>query len=108
MPRDGALTLSDVRDPALSIVCEPCAELMMLSASWNGMAAPSSLACRRRQALSGGVPATFTTAEIAELLVARHCQRFGACNLPIDCPGQPPSGEVPFDASGRAFRPPIF
>ena len=24
MPRDGALTLSDVRDPALSIVCEPC------------------------------------------------------------------------------------
>jgi hypothetical protein len=24
MPRDGALTLSDVREPALSIVCEPC------------------------------------------------------------------------------------
>jgi|HubBroStandDraft_6_1064221.scaffolds.fasta_scaffold401497_2 hypothetical protein len=24
MPRDGALTLSDVRDPALSIICEPC------------------------------------------------------------------------------------
>ena len=24
MPRDGAFTLSDVRDPALSIVCEPC------------------------------------------------------------------------------------
>ena len=25
MPRDGALTLSDVRQPTLSIVCEPCA-----------------------------------------------------------------------------------
>ena len=24
MPRDGALTLSDVRDPPLSIVCKPC------------------------------------------------------------------------------------
>jgi hypothetical protein len=24
MPRDGALTLSDVLSPALSIVCEPC------------------------------------------------------------------------------------
>jgi hypothetical protein len=24
MPRDGALTLSDVRGPTLSIVCEPC------------------------------------------------------------------------------------
>ena len=24
MPRDGALTLSDVRQPTLSIVCEPC------------------------------------------------------------------------------------
>src|SRR4029077_14820371 len=24
MPRDGALTLSDVRSPTLSIVCEPC------------------------------------------------------------------------------------
>ena len=24
MPRDGALVLSDVRSPALSIVCEPC------------------------------------------------------------------------------------
>jgi hypothetical protein len=24
MPRDGALTLSDVCNPALSIVCEPC------------------------------------------------------------------------------------
>ena len=24
MPRDGALVLSDVRRPALSIVCEPC------------------------------------------------------------------------------------
>ena len=24
MPRDGALVLSDVRDPTLSIVCEPC------------------------------------------------------------------------------------
>ncbi len=24
MPRDGALVLSDVRDPALSIVCDPC------------------------------------------------------------------------------------
>jgi hypothetical protein len=25
MPRDGALTLSDVRSPTLSIVCAPCA-----------------------------------------------------------------------------------
>lgn len=24
MPRDGALILSDVRNPTLSIVCEPC------------------------------------------------------------------------------------
>ena len=24
MPRDGSLTLSDVRGPTLSIVCEPC------------------------------------------------------------------------------------
>jgi hypothetical protein len=24
MPRDGALTLSDVRGPTLTIVCEPC------------------------------------------------------------------------------------
>jgi len=24
MPRDGALVLSDLRNPALSIVCEPC------------------------------------------------------------------------------------
>jgi hypothetical protein len=24
MPRDGALTLSDVRSPMLAIVCEPC------------------------------------------------------------------------------------
>ena len=24
MPRDGALTLSDVRSPTLSIFCEPC------------------------------------------------------------------------------------
>jgi len=24
MPRDGAFTLSDVRSPTLSIVCEPC------------------------------------------------------------------------------------
>jgi hypothetical protein len=24
MPRDGGLTLSDVRSPTLSIVCEPC------------------------------------------------------------------------------------
>jgi hypothetical protein len=25
MPRDGALTLSDVRGPTLAIVCQPCA-----------------------------------------------------------------------------------
>jgi hypothetical protein len=25
MPRDGALTLSDVRGPTLGIVCQPCA-----------------------------------------------------------------------------------
>jgi hypothetical protein len=25
MPRDGALTLSDIRSPTLSIVCAPCA-----------------------------------------------------------------------------------
>jgi hypothetical protein len=24
MPRDGSLTLSDVRGPTLSLVCEPC------------------------------------------------------------------------------------
>ena len=24
MPRDGALTLADVREPTLAIVCEPC------------------------------------------------------------------------------------
>jgi hypothetical protein len=24
MPRDGALTLSDIRGPTLTIVCEPC------------------------------------------------------------------------------------
>ena len=24
MPRDGSLILSDVRDPTLTIVCEPC------------------------------------------------------------------------------------
>ena len=24
MPRDGALVLSDVRNPTLSIICEPC------------------------------------------------------------------------------------
>ncbi len=24
MPRDGAQTLSDLRDPVLSMVCEPC------------------------------------------------------------------------------------
>ena len=24
MPRDGAVTLSDVRNPTLSIVCQPC------------------------------------------------------------------------------------
>jgi hypothetical protein len=24
MPRDGAFTLSDVREPTLSLVCEPC------------------------------------------------------------------------------------
>ena len=24
MPRDGSFTLSDVREPTLSIVCEPC------------------------------------------------------------------------------------
>lgn len=26
MPRDGALTLSDVRGPTLGIVCQPCAK----------------------------------------------------------------------------------
>ena len=26
MPREGALTLSDVRRPSLTIVCEPCAK----------------------------------------------------------------------------------
>jgi hypothetical protein len=24
MPRDGAMTLSDIREPTLAIVCEPC------------------------------------------------------------------------------------
>ena len=44
---------------------------------------------RRRQAMSGVVPAkiaaTFTMAELAVLtVIARQCQRAGACILPID------------------------
>jgi hypothetical protein len=31
MPRDGALTLSDVRGPTLAIVCEPCGRRGRLS-----------------------------------------------------------------------------
>jgi hypothetical protein len=31
MPRDGALTLSDVRGPTLGIVCEPCGRRGRLS-----------------------------------------------------------------------------
>ena len=31
MPRDGALTLSDVRSPTLAIVCEPCGRRGRLS-----------------------------------------------------------------------------
>jgi hypothetical protein len=31
MPRDGALTLSDVHGPSLSIVCEPCGQRELYS-----------------------------------------------------------------------------
>ena len=31
MPRDGALTLSDIRGPTLGIVCEPCGRRGRLS-----------------------------------------------------------------------------
>ena len=31
MPRDGALTLSDVRGPTLSIVCESCGQFVIYS-----------------------------------------------------------------------------
>ena len=56
MPRDGALTLSDVRDPALSIVCELCgrretydvARLMGDSAAPHVEAAPTSETPRDR------------------------------------------------------------
>ncbi|MGB3582980.1 MAG: hypothetical protein WBA40_17985 [Roseiarcus sp.] len=43
MPRDGAVTLSDVRNPTLSIVCEPCGRhetYNVARASWNGTATP--------------------------------------------------------------------
>jgi hypothetical protein len=49
----------------------------------------ASLERRRRQAMSGAVPATiaaaFTLAELAVLsVIARQCQRGGTCALPID------------------------
>ena len=49
----------------------------------------ASLERRRRQAASGAMPpalaARFTTGELAALtVIARQCQRGGACSLPID------------------------
>jgi hypothetical protein len=49
----------------------------------------ASLERRRRQAMSGAVPAkiaaAFTLAELAVLsVIARQCQRGGTCSLPID------------------------
>jgi hypothetical protein len=43
MPRDGAVVLSDLRNPTLSIVCEPCGRrgTYMWRGSWNSMATPS-------------------------------------------------------------------
>jgi len=34
MPRDGALTLSDVRSPTLAIVCEPCGRHRRYNVAW--------------------------------------------------------------------------
>jgi hypothetical protein len=34
MPRDGALTLSDVRSPTLSIACEPCGRRGRYRVDW--------------------------------------------------------------------------
>ena len=34
MPRDGALTLSDVREPTLSLVCEPCGRSGRYRVAW--------------------------------------------------------------------------
>ena len=34
MPREGALTLSDVRRPSLTIVCEPCAKFGYYNTAW--------------------------------------------------------------------------
>ena len=34
MPRDGALTLSDVRGSSLSIVCEPCGQSGYYQPAW--------------------------------------------------------------------------
>jgi hypothetical protein len=49
----------------------------------------ASLERRRRQAMSGVVPAkiaaAFTMAELAVLtVIARQCQRAGVCTLPVD------------------------
>jgi Bacterial regulatory proteins, gntR family len=49
----------------------------------------ASLERRRRQAASGSMPpalaSRFTTGELAALaVIARQCQRMGACSLPID------------------------
>jgi hypothetical protein len=34
MPRDGAMILSDVRGPALAIVCEPCGRRERYNVEW--------------------------------------------------------------------------
>jgi hypothetical protein len=34
MPQEGALTLSDVRRPSLTIVCEPCAKFGYYNTAW--------------------------------------------------------------------------
>jgi hypothetical protein len=34
MPRDGSMTLSDVRSPTLSIVCDPCGRRGRYSVAW--------------------------------------------------------------------------
>jgi hypothetical protein len=34
MPRDGSFTLSDVREPTLSLVCEPCGRRGRYRVAW--------------------------------------------------------------------------
>jgi hypothetical protein len=46
MPRDGALVLSDLRQPTLSIVCEPCGRRLGISENKARLAATWTLAAR--------------------------------------------------------------